>query len=74
MKQQKKQLKKEQIEREEAIKEKLKEANKVITLLNTLTNEGVRNNFLNETNDITVIVIYFKIIQHYRSIFYFFKK
>lgn len=53
MKQQKKQLKKEQIEREEAIKEKLKEANKVIALLNTFTNEEVRNSFLNETNDVT---------------------
>lgn len=54
MKQQKKQIKKEQTEREEAIKEKLKESNKIITLLNEFTQESVRNDFLNEANGASV--------------------
>lgn len=54
MKQQKKQLKKEQIEREEAIKEKLKESNKILTLLNTFADESIRNDFTNEVNGATV--------------------
>lgn len=58
MKQQKKQIKKEQTEREEAIKEKLKDSNKIITLLNAFTHESVRNDFLNETNGASVTIFY----------------
>lgn len=57
MKQQKKQLKKEQIEREEAIKEKLKEAQKILALLNTFADESIRNDFLNELNGATVKIL-----------------
>lgn len=53
MKQQKKQLKKEQIEREEAIKEKLKESQKVLAVLNHFGDETIRNDFLNELNGAT---------------------
>jgi hypothetical protein len=55
MKQQKKQSKKEQMEREEAIRDKLKESQKVLTLLNTFGDETIRNDFLNETNGAIVI-------------------
>lgn len=50
MKQQKKQLKKEQMEREEAVREKLKESQKILALLNSFGDETVRNDFLNELN------------------------
>lgn len=50
MKQQKKQAKKEQLEREEAIRDRLKEAHKINSLLETFGEESVRNDFLNETN------------------------
>jgi len=50
MKQQKKQAKKEQLERDEAIKEKLKEAQKFISILDKFGDNAHRNNFLNETN------------------------
>lgn len=52
-KQQKKQLKKEQIEREEAIREKLKEGHKILAVLNTFGDETIRNDFLNELNGAT---------------------
>lgn len=57
MKQQKKQAKKDQLEREEAVKEKLREAHKVTSLLNTFGDENVRNDFLNEVNGATVSLI-----------------
>jgi len=50
MKQQKKQLKRDQMEREEALKEKLKEAHKYFSILSKFGDETVRNDFLNETN------------------------
>jgi len=48
MKQQKKQAKKEQLEREDSIKEKLKETHKYISLLNNFKDKNIRNDFLNE--------------------------
>lgn len=50
MKQQKKQAKKEQLEREELIRDKFKEAQKIISVLDTFAEDSVRNDFLNETN------------------------
>jgi hypothetical protein len=54
MKQQKKQAKKEQIEREELVKEKLKDAQKFLSVLDTFADENIRNDFLNETNGASV--------------------
>lgn len=45
MKQQKKQAKKEQLEREEAIRERIKETHKFLSLLDTFGDENVRNDF-----------------------------
>jgi hypothetical protein len=59
MKQQKKQTKKEQLEREDAIKEKLKETHKYISLLNKFKDKNVRNDFLNEIGGACVILINF---------------
>lgn len=53
MKQQKKQTKKEQIEREEAIKEKLRESQKLLSVLDAFAKDEVRNDFLNEKNGCT---------------------
>jgi hypothetical protein len=50
MKQQKKQAKKEQLEREELIRDKFKEAQRIISVLDTFAEDSVRNDFLNETN------------------------
>ena len=50
MKQQKKQVKKEQLEREEAVKEKLRESQRILSLLSVFGDETVRNDFTNETN------------------------
>ncbi len=58
MKQQKKQAKKEQLERDEAIKEKLKEAQKFISILDKFGDNAHRNNFLNETNGACVIITF----------------
>lgn len=55
MKQQKRQAKKEQLEREEIIKERLKEAHKINSLLETFGDENVRNNFLTESSGAIVI-------------------
>lgn len=54
MKQQKRQAKKEQLEREEMLKERLKEVHKINSLLETFGNETIRNDFLNETSGATV--------------------
>ena len=54
MKQQKKQAKKEQIEREEAIKEKLKETHKIMSLLDQFADENIRDDFLNERSGASV--------------------
>lgn len=48
MKQQKKQAKKDLMEREEQLKEKLKETHKYFSLLEKFADETVRNDFLNE--------------------------
>ena len=58
MKQQKKQLKKEQLEREEHIKEKLREAHKLLSVLDVFGDEAIRNDFLNELNGAVVRVFY----------------
>lgn len=50
MKQQKKQIKKEQIERDEAAKEKFKEAQKFLSVLDKLGDNDIRKDFLNEAN------------------------
>ena len=50
MKQQKKQAKKEQIEREEQLKERLKDTQRYLSVLDTFADDTVRNDFLNETN------------------------
>jgi hypothetical protein len=50
MRQQKKQAKKEQIEREELIRDRLRESHRVMSLLSLFGDEAVRNDFLNETN------------------------
>jgi hypothetical protein len=55
MKQQKKQAKKEQLEREDSIKEKLKETHKYISLLNNFKDKNIRNDFLNENGGACVI-------------------
>lgn len=53
MKQQKKQAKKEQMEREEQIKDKLKETHRYLSALDTFADETIRNDFLNEVNGAT---------------------
>ena len=53
MKQQKKQSKKEQIERDEAIKEKLRESQKLFAVLDAFAKEEVRQDFLLEQNGAT---------------------
>lgn len=50
MKQQKKQLKKEQLERDEQVRERVKESQKYISVLEAFGDETVRNDFLNEIN------------------------
>lgn len=50
MKQQKKQTKKEQLEREEAIKEKFRESQKMLAVLDAFAKEEIREDFLNEKN------------------------
>jgi hypothetical protein len=50
MKQQKKQAKRDQMEREEQLKEKLKELHRYFAILSRFGDETVRNDFLNETN------------------------
>ena len=50
MKQQRKQAKKEQMEREEAAREKLKETLKYLTLLNKLGDDAIRSDFLQGVN------------------------
>jgi hypothetical protein len=61
MKQQKKQTKKEQLEREDAIKEKIKETHKYISLLNSFKEINVRNDFLNEIGGACVILKFYTI-------------
>ena len=53
MKQQKKQSKKEQIEREEAIKDKLRESQKLLAVLDEFAKDETRADFLNEQNGAT---------------------
>jgi predicted S18 family serine protease len=53
MKQQKKQTKKEQIEREEATKEKFRESQKLLSVLDAFAKDEVRSDFLNEQNGCT---------------------
>lgn len=50
LKAQKKQAKKDQIEREESLREKLKEVQKIRSFLNSFNDESVRQDFLNENN------------------------
>ena len=50
MKQQKKQTKKEQMERDEAIKEKLRESQKMLSVLDAFAKDEVRDDFLHEKN------------------------
>ena len=50
MKQQKKQTKKEQLEREEAIKEKFRESQKMLAVLDAFAKDEIRDDFLNEKN------------------------
>jgi len=50
MKQQKKQAKKEQMEREELVRDKFKEAQRILSVLDTFAEDSIRNDFLNETN------------------------
>lgn len=57
MKQQKKQAKKEQTEREEAIKDKIKETQKYLTVLDVFGQENVRIDFLNEQNGAIVSTV-----------------
>lgn len=55
MKQQKRQVKKEQLEREEMLKERLKEVHKINSLLEMFGDENIRNDFLCETSGAIVI-------------------
>jgi len=50
MKQQKKQTKKEQMEREELIRDKIRDSQKYLSVLDTFGDDSIRNDFLNETN------------------------
>jgi hypothetical protein len=53
----KKQAKKEQIEREEQLKEKVKEVQKIHALLNTFGSETIRNDFLEGRNGASVSIL-----------------
>jgi hypothetical protein len=55
MKQQKKQTKKEQMEREELIRDKIRDSQKYLSVLDTFGDDSIRNDFLNETNGAFVI-------------------
>lgn len=57
MKQQKKQAKKDLMEREEQLKEKLKETHKYFSLLEKFADETVRNDFLTEAKGAIVRLI-----------------
>ena len=59
MKQQKKQTKKEQLEREELIRERIKESQKYLAVLDTFGDDTIRNDFLNELNGASVCLLYF---------------
>jgi hypothetical protein len=59
MKQQKKQTKKEQLEREELIRERIKESQKYLAVLDTFGDDTIRNDFLNELNGADVYLLYF---------------
>ena len=59
MKQQKKQTKKEQLEREELIRERIKESQKYLAVLDTFGDDTIRNDFLNELNGANVYLLYF---------------
>jgi hypothetical protein len=50
VKQQKKQTKKEQLEREETIRDRLRESHRIMSLMDLFGDETVRSDFLNETN------------------------
>ena len=56
MKQQKKQTKKEQMEREELMRDKIRDSQKYLSVLDTFGDETVRNDFLNESNGAFVSV------------------
>jgi len=69
MKQQKKQTKKEQLEREELIRERIKESQKYLAVLDTFGDDSIRNDFLNELNGANVILnfkfFFFKLINNF---------
>lgn len=54
LKAQKKQTKKEQIEREELLRDKLKDVRRIQSLLNSFQEETIRSDFLNESNGAVV--------------------
>ena len=59
LKQQKKQIKKEQLEREEQVRERVRESQKYLSVLDTFGDEVVRNDFLNELNGAFVSIFIF---------------